>query len=314
MKRRFERMIGSSPVMMEVYEQIQVAAGTDIPVMLLGETGTGKELAAQAIHRRSPYVNEAYVPINLGAYPSSLIASELFGHERGSFSGAHQRFAGVFERGCNGTIFLDEIDCIDEKVRVSLLRVLDSKEFYRLGGQQVLRTDFRLISGSNADLPEMAERNEFRMDLFFRLDGMRIKLPPLRDRLDDIPALVDYLVAKYNRSMTRKVKKVSPEVIDIFSGYNWPGNVRELKNAVQSAMILCDDKTLKPEHLPTRFQGHQPQPRTVTIKIGTSLEEVERMMVVKTLEATNNNRRKAASLLGISRRAIYGKLHKHALV
>ncbi len=300
--------------MQEVYEQIELAAGTNIPVLLLGETGTGKDLAAQAIHRRSAVAKKPYVPTNLGAYPSTLVASELFGHERGSFSGAHQQFAGVFERASDGTVFLDEIDCLEEKVRVSLLRVLENKEFFRLGGRQALRADFRLISASNADLPGLAESNEFRMDLFYRLDGLRINLPPLRDRRDDIPLLVNFLVARYNKSLYKKVKKVSPEVIDILSAYDWPGNIRELKNVVQQAMIHCDEKSLKPEHLPQRFLDYQPRSRTVTFTIGTSLEEVERTMVIRTLKATRNNRRKAASLLGISRRAIYSKLHKHNLM
>ncbi len=313
-RRRFGHMIGGSLPMQELYEQIELAARTNIPVLLLGETGTGKDLAAQAIHRRSELAQKPYVPTNLGAYPSTLVASELFGHERGSFSGAHQQFAGVFERACDGTVFLDEIDCLEEKVRVSLLRVLESKEFYRLGGREVLRADFRLISASNADLPNLAENNEFRTDLFYRLDGLRINLPPLRDRRDDLPLLIDFLVARYNRSLRKKVEKVSSEVVDILRAYDWPGNIRELKNVVQQAMIQCDEKILKPEHLPPRFLDYRPRSNTVTFTIGTSLEEVERTMVARTLEAANDNRQKAASRLGISRRAIYSKLHKHNLM
>jgi len=308
---RLDNMIGRAPAMQQVYRQIRRAAGSSIPVLILGETGTGKDLAAQIIHRRSDRSKQPLISVNLGALPSDLVASELFGHEKGSFSGAIKQHQGVFERAEGGTVFLDEIDCIDEKVRVSLLRVLDQKSFRRLGGSEVIKTNARLIAATNADLEAMVEKGEFREDLFYRLDVFRITVPPLRERPEDIPLLIQEFVALYSRTHNRGPFRVSREFADILQSYDWPGNIRELKSVIHRAVLMCDGRELQPKHLPARFRTVEPSPSTVTFKIGTPLAEVERTMVLKALEAANNNRKEAARLLGISRRVIYNKFKKY---
>ena len=200
---KFEKLIGRSKGMKEVYRQIRQASATDMPVLLIGETGTGKDLAAQAIHSHSRRAGQPYIPVNLGALPAELVASELFGHEKGAFTGAYQRREGKFELACTGTIFLDEISSIDEKVQVGLLRLIEEKRFHRLGGKQTITSDARLITASNEDLEELTQRGTFRQDLYFRLDVFRILIPPLRDRHGDIPLLVDEFLKRYNRSFQR---------------------------------------------------------------------------------------------------------------
>ncbi|MBD3257983.1 AAA domain-containing protein [candidate division GN15 bacterium] len=308
---RFDNMIGRAPSMQQVYQQIKRAATSEIPVLILGETGTGKDLAAQIIHRRSDRSKNPFVSINLGSLPTDLVASELFGHEKGAFSGAIKQHQGAFERAQDGTVFLDEIDCIDEKVRVSLLRVLDEKSFTRLGGSDSVEADARWIAATNADLEGMVEKGEFRQDLFYRLDVFRITMPPLRRRPEDIPLLVQEFVAHYGRTHKRNGLGVTKELMDIMQAYDWPGNVRELKSVIHRAVLMCDGKELQPRHLPKRFHSVDPSPTRVSFEIGTPLEEVERTMVLRALDATNNNRKEAAKLLGISRRVIYNKLKKH---
>lgn len=310
---RFDGIIGRAPSMQKVYSQIRRAAESNIPVLITGETGIGKDLTAQAIHRQSQRAKEPFVSINLGALPTDLIASELFGHEKGSFSGAIKQHQGVFERAGSGTVFLDEIDCIEEKVRVSLLRVLDNKSFSRLGGSDQIKSAARLIAATNADLEELVEQGNFREDLFYRLDVFRITIPPLRRRPEDVPLLVQEFVAVFCRANDRDLLKISPEFLGVLQAYHWPGNVRELKSVIHRAVLMCDARVLKPTHLPARFREIDPSPSRVTFEIGTPLEEVERTMVLRALEATGNNRKEAAELLGISRRVIYNKLKKHKI-
>jgi len=308
---KFEKLIGRSKAMKEVYRQIRQAAATDIPVLLMGETGTGKDLAALAIHNQSSRAQGPYVPVNLGALPSELVASELFGHEKGTFTGAFQRREGKFELAKGGTIFLDEIASIDEKVQIGLLRLIEEKRFHRLGGKQSIATDTRLIAASNEDLEELTRRGAFRQDLYFRLDVFRILMPPLRDRHGDIPLLVDEFLKRYNQSFQKNILGIAPECVSLLESYTWPGNVRELKNVIQRAVLVCTGEVMLPEHLPPRFQPDQPVYPTVTFKIGTPLAEIEREMIVRALSTTGNNRKQAADLLGISRRALYNKLEKH---
>jgi DNA-binding NtrC family response regulator len=312
-RHRMGTMIGRSPSMRKVFKQIRQAAQSDIPVLLLGETGTGKDLAAQNIHRLSKRREDPFLPLNLGSLPSELIASELFGHEKGAFSGATARHQGVFERATGGTVFLDEIDAVSEKVRVSLLRVIEQKKFSRLGGGTSLRSKARIITASNADLEGLVKRGDFRKDLFYRLDVFRISLPPLRDRRDDIPAMINQMVADFNRAQNKKILRIAPDLIDALTSYDWPGNVRELKNVIQRAVLVCDGEDLLPGHLPHRFLEGYDDNETVTFKVGTTLEEVEREMVIQALKVAGNNRTRAAELLGISRRVIYNKLEKYDL-
>ncbi len=308
---RFQKVVGKSKSMEDVYRQIRQAAATDIPILLIGETGTGKELAAQAIHEQSERSKGPYIAINLGALPSELVGSELFGHEKGAFTGAIERREGKFEEARNGTIFLDEIGTIDAKVQVSLLRLIEQKTFHRLGGKATIRTDARLIAASNQNLLELVEHGRFRKDLYYRLDVFRIVMPPLRQRGGDIVLLIDEFLNRFNRSFKKHIMGVAPECVSLLESYDWPGNVRELKNVVQRAVLVCEGEVLLPDHLPPRFRKGKPAVPKVSFEIGTPLEEVEREMIVRALAATQNNRKHAADLLGISRRALYNKLQKH---
>ena len=310
---RYEELVGRSPAMQEVYRQIRQAAATDIPVLILGETGTGKDLVAQAIHQGSGRREESYLPVNVGALPTELVGSELFGHEKGAFTGAVERRIGTFERAHRGTVFLDEIGAVDEKVQVSLLRLIEQKKFHRLGGRRLVASDVRLIAATNADLVDRMRQGAFREDLFYRLDVFRIALPALRERHGDIPLLIDEFIRRYNQSFQKNIRGIAPECVSLMEAYEWPGNVRELKNVVQRAVLVCEGEVVMPEHLPPRFRSERVVAPAITFEVGTSLHEVEREMIVRTLAATRNNRKRAAELLGISRRAFYNKLRKHAI-
>ncbi len=310
---RFETLVGRSPPMRAMYRQIRQAAATDIPVLLTGETGTGKDLAARAIHARSARRQEPYVPVHLGALPQELVASELFGHEKGAFTGALERRVGSFEHAHGGTVFLDEIGTVDEKVQVSLLRLFEKKRFHRIGGRRMIAADVRLIAASNEDLDEAVEHHRFREDLFFRLNVFHVVLPPLRERHGDIPLLVDEFLQRYNREFNKRILGIAPECMGLLEGHDWPGNVRELKNVIQRAVLVCTGEVLLPRHLPPRFRDQEPRAPRATFEVGTPLAQVEREMIRRALAAAANNRTRAAGLLGISRRALYNKLHKHNL-
>ncbi len=308
---RFGNLVGKSEPMQQVYRQIMQAAVTDIPILLLGETGTGKDLASRLIHRQSRRQEGPYIPVNLGALPSELVASELFGHEKGAFTGSVGQHKGVFEQGNGGTVFLDEVDAVNEKVQVSLLRLLEQRKFNRLGGRRSIKSDARLIAASNANLEELVHNGNFREDLYYRLDVFRITMPPLRKRPGDIPLIVQDLLARYNKTFNKKISGMNAETMDLLEAFDWPGNVRELKNVIQRAVLICEGSEIRPEHLPVRFRKIEPVRRTVSFDIGTPLDDVEKEMVIRALQAAENNRKKAAELLGISRRAIYNKLRKH---
>ena len=306
-------LVGRSAPMQALYKQLRQTAVTDVPVLLEGKTGTGKDLAARQIHANSDRQEGSYVPVNLASLPIELVASELFGHEKGAFTGATRRRQGKFELARDGTIFLDEIGMVDEKVQVSLLRLIEQRRFHRLGGKRAISTNARIIAASNQDLIDLVRQGRFRDDLYYRLDVFRIKLPPLRERAGDIPLLVDEFLCCYNEAFGKKVLGISPVCMGLLESYEWPGNVRELKNVVQRAVLVCPGDVILLEHLPPRFQTGVPVPQSVTFEVGTPLDEVEREMVRRALAATGNNRTQAAELLGISRRALYNKLRKHGI-
>lgn len=297
--------------MQNVYRQIEQAAITDIPILLLGETGSGKDLVAKTIHEHSKRKEELFIPINLGALPGQLVASELFGHEKGAFTGSIGQHQGIFEKGSNGTVFLDEIDMVDEKVQVSLLRLIEQKKYNRLGGKKAVKSNTRIIAASNQNLEKLVEQGSFRQDLFFRLDVFRITIPPLRKRRKDIPLLIRGMLARYNKQFNKSIQKISPECLQAIESYEWPGNIRELKNVIQRAVLVCGGQEVLPKHLPRRFRSGKNLKPSITFDVGTPLEQIEKEMVLKALSVSNNNRKKAAELLGISRRAIYNKLKKH---
>ena len=310
---QYEDLLGRSEAMQEVYQQIRRAASTEIPVLLVGETGTGKDLVAKTIHLESQRQNGPFVPVNLGALPAELVSSELFGHEKGAFTGAAERREGKFEQGDTGTVFLDEIGTVRESVQVSLLRLLEQREFHRLGGRRAISVDIRLIAATNEDLVGMVEEGRYREDLFYRLDVFRIALPPLRERKGDIPLLAGEFLGRYNRSFKKNILSIAPECMSLFETYDWPGNIRELKNVVQRAVLVCDGEVLLTEHLPPRFWQKRRQPKKVAFEVGTPLNEVEREMMVQALSAADGNKKRAAELLGVSRRSLYSKLTKHGI-
>ena len=241
----FEEIVGSSEPMREIQGQISRVAPTDSTVLIQGETGTGKELIARAIHNRSKRANRAFIRVNCAAIPSSLIASELFGHEKGAFTGALQRRLGRFESADGGTIFLDEVGEFPQETQISLLRVLQEREFERVGGNRSIHIDVRVLAATNRDLNAAVDEGSFRQDLFYRLNVFPIHVPPLRDRTDDIPLLVGYLVDRYAKKAGKRIRRVSKQTLLLFQSYSWPGNVRELQNVIERAVIVCDSETLR---------------------------------------------------------------------
>jgi formate hydrogenlyase transcriptional activator len=240
----FEEIVGASPALKAVLARIDKVAPTDSIVFITGETGTGKELVARAIHKRSPRASRAFVSVNCAATPAPLIASELFGHEKGAFTGAHQRRLGRFELADGGTIFLDEIGELPMETQVTLLRVLQDQEFHRLGGNQNIRANARVITATNCDLKAAIEAGNFRRDLFYRLNVFPIEIPPLRERKEDIPMLVEYFIHRYASKLGKKIRSASKKTLDLFQSYPWPGNIRELQNVIERSIILCDTENL----------------------------------------------------------------------
>ena len=240
----FEEIVGSSEPLRRVLSQVAKVAPTDSTVLILGETGTGKELIARAIHKRSNRSGRAFIRVNCAAIPPSLIASELFGHEKGAFTGATQRRVGRFESADSGTIFLDEVGDLPPETQIALLRVLQEREFERVGGSQTVPVDVRVLAATNADLSAAVAEGTFRQDLFYRLNVFPIRIPALRERADDIPLLVEYLIDRYAQAAGKKIKNINKGTLDLFQNYDWPGNVRELQNVIERAVILSDGDTL----------------------------------------------------------------------
>jgi len=309
-KARFEDMIGVSESMKSVYRMIRQAAATDIPVLLTGETGAGKDLAARAIHQLSARIDNPFLPVHLGALPHDLAPNELFGHVKGAFTGADEARAGAFERAHGGTVFLDEISTIDDRVQISLLRLLENKTFHRIGGHRTIKADVRMIAATNENLQEAVESGRFREDLYYRLEVFQISLPPLRDRPGDIPLLIQEFLQRYNRDYGKKILGLSPETMSLLDAYDWPGNVRELKNVIHRAVVVCSGEVITPQHLAKRIKPGDLARRNIILPVGTSFEEAERKLLEKTLQATGNSRRHAAAILGVSRGTLYNKIKK----
>lgn len=310
---RLDELIGQSAEMQAVYRSIRQAATTDIPVLIQGETGTGKDLAARVIHRQSERRQGPFVTVNVGAIPADTVARELFGEENvdGALEDAHP---GRFEQAAGGTVFLDEIAAIDDGHQVGLLRVIEDRTFRRLGGTSRIRADIRLVASTNSDLDAAVREGSFREDLFYRLDVFRIQLPPLRDRRGDISLLAGHFMHRYNRTYQKRVTGLAPECTRLLESHGWPGNVRELRNVLQRAVLLCAGEVITPDHLPARLR--QPAPAdddTMTFRIGMTLKELEREAIVQTLKATNGNRVHTADVLGISRRALYNKMERYGI-
>jgi transcriptional regulator with PAS, ATPase and Fis domain len=293
--------------MSKVLELVRSVAETDTTVLIRGESGTGKELIAQTIHANSRRRYFPIVPVNCGAVPESLLESELFGHERGAFTGAQYRRKGKLEMADGGTLFLDEVGTIGPPMQVNLLRVLETKEFTRLGGTKPVRVDFRVICATNQDLERQVKEGTFREDLYFRLNVVAVSLPPLRERREDIPSLAHHFLAKYAQDMNRPFTGFEPSAMDLLVRYDWPGNVRELANAVERALVVGRAPTVRAEDLPVRLNEKGEAP------LGDSLADVERAQVRLILERTGWNVTRAAEVLQIDRVTLYNKIKKYNL-
>lgn len=302
-----DEVVGESPAMKKVMEMVNTVAKTDSTVMILGESGTGKELIARAIHSRSLRRYFPIITINCGAYPEGLLESELFGHEKGSFTGAMYRRKGKLEMADKGTLFLDEVGNISEKMQMDLLRVIETKKFTRLGGDKNIDVDFRVICATNKDLDQAIKDKSFREDLYYRLNVFTIVLPPLRERRTDIPLIAKYFLNKYAQSMNKNVTDFSPQALKMFTGYDWPGNIREVRNVVERAMVITKGNQIQIDDLSFPFLASS------TATGGESLEDVEREQVEKILNQTKGNIAQAADILKISRLTLYNKIEKYHL-
>jgi DNA-binding NtrC family response regulator len=310
---RFPNIIGDSPELQSVFDVVKRAAPTRATVLLLGESGTGKELVAQAIHEESPRKGKPFIKVNCAALSESLLESELFGHEKGSFTGAVGRREGRFELADGGTLFLDEIGEISPSLQIKLLRALQQREFERVGGTQTLKVDVRVVTATNRDLAGEVKAGRFREDLYYRLNVVAVTLPPLRRRKGDIPALVNHFIAKYTTNYGKDVRGLAPGTLNALLRYDWPGNVRELENVIERAVVLAPGPQLTADDLPTTLQGPRPVARSSESLIpGATLYDIERESILRTLEMVDGSTTRAAEVLGISVRKIQYRLKEYA--
>ena len=310
----FSKIIGKSRKMIELFDTLSLVAPTDATILILGESGTGKELVANAIHHNSFRKSQPFIKISCSALPETLLESELFGHERGAFTGAIARREGRFQLAHRGTIFLDEVGEMSPTTQMKLLRVLQEKEFEPLGSVQTLKVDVRVIAATNKDLDQEVKKGRFREDLFYRLNVVPISLPPLRERKEDIPALVQHFFEVYRDKNQKGLKDISNKTMDLLSRYDWPGNIRELEHCLERAVIMARGEVIAPADLPPHIQvlsGKESQ--AIDFPSGISLEEVERALILKTLEETGGNRSRAAEILGINRRTLLNKLKEYGM-
>jgi DNA-binding NtrC family response regulator len=307
---RFGEILGGSPSMQAIYDQIERVAPTDTTVLITGETGTGKEVAARTIHRVSHRASRAFLPINCGAMPPNLIESEIFGHERGSFTGAEGRHPGIFERADQGTLFLDEITEMPLELQVKLLRVLETGEVTRIGGTKSKAVDVRVLSATNRDPDRAVAEGRLREDLLYRLNVFPLELPPLRRRADDVRLLAQGFLDRLNRR-SGTMKRLTESAVDRLRGHPWPGNVRELKNVIERAFIMAAEE-IGEEDLPLdRRTVVESDGQRLTFSVGTSLSESERALILATLDAHDGNKREAAKILGVSLKTLYNRLKEY---
>ncbi len=303
----FHGIVGESPAIRRVLEEVRMVAESDTTVLIRGESGTGKELIARAIHACSPRRYLPIVAVSCGALAEGVLESELFGHEKGAFTGAQYRRKGKFEMADGGTLFLDEVGDISLKTQVDLLRVLEEKKVCRVGGNKMVPVDFRLIAATNKNLETMVGEGTFREDFYYRLNVFSITVPPLRERQDDIPLLAEHFLRKFAQSMNKPVKQISPQALRLLSSHEWPGNIRELQNAMERAVLVCRSDTIEAQDFPLRSSD---APRTLDEK---SLSAVEREHVNAVLEEAEWNISRSARLLGIDRVTLYNKIKKYKL-
>jgi DNA-binding NtrC family response regulator len=315
-KYRFDNLVGESPEMLAVFKTIRQVAPSAASVLLLGESGTGKELFAQALHQNSTRRTKPFVKVACAALPETLLESELFGHEKGSFTGAVYTRAGRFEAADGGTLFLDEIGDISPTVQVKLLRFLEQREFERVGGNKTFKVDVRIVAATHRDLGKRVEDGSFREDLYYRLNVIEINIPPLRERPGDVPLLAQHFLQKYAAANGKEIQGLSDDVMALLLSHPWPGNVRELENAMERAVVLANDETLLPVHFPTLRRTGSEAPRNGAAHLGvripgSTLADLEREAILRTLEAVGGSTSRAASILDISARKIQYKMREY---
>lgn len=312
-------MVGTSPQMQQVFNVIQQVAPSKAAVLVVGESGTGKELVARAIHQLSTRRAGPFVAINCAAMPETLMESELFGHEKGAFTGALERRAGCFELAQHGTLLLDELAEMPSGTQAKLLRVLEDSKVRRLGGKSEISVDVRVIAATNRNVDEALKAGDLRDDLYYRVNVFQISLPPLRQRLGDLPVLCETLIAHLNRKHTCNVTHVAPDVMEAFRKYSWPGNVRELRNVLERAVIMAGEGAVQTAHLPYDFGvsvGSRPpaqvfEPDSIRLSVGTTVSDAEKALIQVTLQHTKNNKTRAAEILGISLKTLFNKLKEY---
>jgi Nif-specific regulatory protein len=307
----FGHIVGSSNPMRQVYEQVTQVARTNTTVLLRGESGTGKELVAHAIHYNSLRAGKSFVKVSCAALPETLIESELFGYERGAFTGAMSRKKGRFELADGGTLFLDEIGDLNASTQIKLLRVLQEREFERLGSTETLKVNVRLIAATNKDLEDEIEHGRFRADLYYRLNVFTIFMPPLRERKPDILQLADHFLEKYEREHRKHIKRISTPAIDMLTSYHWPGNVRELENIIERAVVVCDSSVIHGHHLPPTLQTAEGSGTVTRLSLAQSVAAYERDIIQDALKSTRGNRARAAKLLDTTERILGYKIKKY---
>ena len=312
-------LVGASRKMQEIFRLIDLVAPSTASVLITGESGTGKELVARTIHNLSPRKAKPFVAINCSAIPETLIESEIFGHEKGAFTGALERRAGCFELAEEGTLLLDEIGEMPVATQAKLLRVLEDRKLRRLGSKVETEVDVRVLAATNKVPEEAVASGQLRNDLYYRLNVFNIHMPPLREHKEDIPQLVEALLAEVNHKHQRHVSSVADSVMGLFHNYAWPGNVREMRNTLERAVIVCENSSIEMKHLPPGFGSVTPrpavqEPNAVRLGVGTTVEEAEKLLILKTLEATNNNKTRAAEILGISLKTLHNKLKEYGSV
>jgi len=305
--KRFQTIIGTSAVMRKVYDTTSRAAPTKASILITGESGVGKELVADAIHELSPRRDKPLIKVHCAALAASLLESELFGHEKGAFTGAVTRKRGRFELANEGTLFLDEIGEIDQNIQIKLLRVLQEKKFERVGGEETIETDVRIVAATNKDLKAEIEKGSFREDLYFRLNVVNIHVPPLRERKDDLPLLITAFLKEFAEENGKSIEGINDKARSCLYAYDWPGNIRELRNCVESAVVMSQGKLITVEDLPPGIKAGSDE-GWIRIPLGTNMEEAEKIIIRETVSAQKGNQSKAADILGIGRKTLHRKL------
>lgn len=309
----FENIVGTSDKMRRVYELVRQVAPSSSTVLITGESGAGKELVARAIHRNSPRRNGPFVPLNCSAVPEGLLESELFGHEKGAFTGATERHRGVFEAADGGTLLLDEIVEMSPATQVNILRVLEDREFTRVGGRERISTDIRVIAATNVSLDQAVAESRFRPDLYYRLKVISIEVPPLRERREDVPLLAARFVQQFSRENDKQIRSIGREALDALMEYDWPGNVRELRNCIESVVVMSDGDSIRLEDLPPGIRGSGSGERRLELRVGTPMEEIEREFIKETLCRAGGNQTRAAEMLKISVRTLQRKIKRYGM-